>query len=199
MLTLDFSEFERRARELEGAPDQVAFALANALTSAAFRMKDEVLPEVWAQHVTARDPGFIKGSLKVERATKRNLQVVVYDARGRAHLGLHAKGGTKQAKRQLNIPPSSGKVVRRGRGGVYKSMTPAAILRNTPKRALRVLPHGIFVGEKGRLWLRYSAKPSARIRADVPFVESWNRVLREEARRMFPITMKKAMATRRPR
>jgi hypothetical protein len=197
MLTIDVREFERAAKRMQAAVDQVPFALANALTTAAFRMKDEVLPETWSQHVTVRDPGFLRGSLRVQRATKRNLTVAVFDARGRAHLLAHSKGGTKFGKNQLNIPPSTGKTVTRGRGGVPKRMRPAAILANTPKRALRVLPHGIFVGEGGRLWLRYSAEKSARITGRVPFQETWRRVLAAEARRVFPITMKKAMSTRR--
>lgn len=196
-LDLDLSAFRRAAQQMQAAQDQVPFALASALNTAAFRMKDTVLPEVWAEHVTVRDPGFLRGSLRVEKATKRNLSVAVFDNRRRASLLAHAKGGTKFAKRQLNIPPSTGKVVTRGRSGVPKRQRPAAILANTPKRALRVLPHGIFVGEGGRLWLRFSAKTSASIKRDVPFFESWQRVMAAEARWLFPAAMKKAMRTRR--
>ena len=75
------SEAERQSRKRVISDPRDA-----SLNTAAFLMKDDVLPDIWAQHVTVRDPGFLKGSLRVEKATKRNLTVAVFDQRKRGSL-----------------------------------------------------------------------------------------------------------------
>ena len=80
--------------------------------------------------------------------------------------------------------------------GVRKSQTPRAIIDTTPKRALRILPHGIFVGKGGRLRLAYAFKKLAHQEQDVPFDYAWNTIYRSEMRKAFPTALEKAMATR---
>ncbi|MCX5496449.1 hypothetical protein OSH11_17210 [Kaistia dalseonensis] len=182
------------ADRLGGAVDQLPFALANALTAAAFTTRAFLVDDVWPRHVEQRNKRFISASLRIDKATKRNLSVSIFDNLGRGHLALHAKGGTKQAKKRLAIPATG--AVRRSGKGVRKSETPYAIRAMTPARALRVLPHGIFVGKGGRLHLVYSFKQSAHQPEDVPFFESFQRVMRAELKAGFSASLKNAMATR---
>jgi len=193
-LTFDLTDFERLTAKLGGAADQLSFALANAMTSAAFRTRAGLTDDVWPKAVNVRNKRFLGVALNIEKATKRNLRIGIIDGLGRAHLALHAKGGTKQAKKRLAIPATG--AVKRTTRGVRKDQTPRAIIANTPKRALRVLPAGIFVGKQGRLHLVYSFKPSAHVNSDVPFYDSFDRAMRFEMRRQFPLALANAMKTR---
>lgn len=194
-IDFDLSDFERMARRLGGAADQLPFALANAMTSAAFRTRTDLKDDVWPKAMNVRNKRFLGTALNIEKATKRNLRITIFDALGRAHLALHAKGGTKNAKGRLAIPATG--AVRRTGKGVLKSQKPRSIIDSTPKRALRVLPAGIFVGKGGRLHLVYSFKKSAHVNSDVPFYDGFDRSMRAQMRLLFPLALKKAMATRR--
>ena len=46
---LDLSAFERKARQLGAAQDQIPFAMANALTAAAFKTREALIGETWAE------------------------------------------------------------------------------------------------------------------------------------------------------
>ena len=70
------------------------------------------------------------------------------------------------------------------------------MIARTPKRALRITRKGIFVGENGRLKLKYVFAPAAQISKDVPFYEDFERVMRQEIAAAFPGAMKRAMQTR---
>lgn len=201
-LRIDFSEFERAARRMNAARDQVPFALSKALNEAAEKTRTKLITKTWPGAVTVRNARFLNAALTTrgERATKKQLRVTIYDKLHRAHLEKHAFGGTKVAKgRGLAIPPSSGKTVRRTSRGVVKSQKPSAIIAMTPARSLRVLPHGIFTGEGGRLHLRYSFERSAKIRKDVPFLEVFHASMLAEARAAFPEAMARAMMSRKVR
>jgi hypothetical protein len=77
-------------------------------------------------------------------------------------------------------------------------MRPKELVESTPKRALRIIPgKGIFVGKGGRLNLRYSFKPSATIRPDVPFEQDFRRYMIDKIEEQFPIRLGEAMRTRR--
>ncbi len=191
----DLSDFERLTAKLGGAADQLPFALANAMSRAAFVLRDVMTDDVWPSHVTTRNKRFLSAALRVEKATKRKLSVALYDSIGRGHLALHARGGIKRSKKRLAIPPTG--AVRRTAKGVSKSQRPRAIIDTTPKRALRVLPHGIFVGKGGRLHLVYAFSKLAHQEADVPFDHAWNTIYRAQARKEFPRALQLAMATKR--
>ncbi|MGD9766866.1 MAG: hypothetical protein AB7U62_04410 [Pseudolabrys sp.] len=194
-MQIDLQAFERRAAEIGGAMDQVPFALANALTSAAFKTREFMINDMWPRYVEVRNRNFLRASLHITKATKRSLRVEIFDELHRGSLKLHAKGGMKKAKKRLAIPPKGS--VRRTSRGVSKGQTPRAIIDRTPKRALRITKRGIFVGKGGRLHLRYAFKQSAYIRPDVPFYSEFNRMMSAEAHRIFPTTMANAMKTRR--
>jgi hypothetical protein len=194
-MEFDLSDFERKAYELNGAIDQVPFALANAMSRAAFQTREFMVKDMWPRYVEQRNRNFLRASLHIEKATKRNLRVEIFDELNRGHLKLHAYGGLKKARKRLAIPPKGS--VRRTSRGVIKSQTPRAIIDRTPKRALRITSNGIFVGQGGRLHLRYAFKTSATVRPDVPFIPEFRRMMKEEAHRNFPKAMVNAMRTRR--
>jgi hypothetical protein len=197
-LKFDVREFERRTRELEGTLDQMPFALALALTEAAEITKQALVDE-WPQHITQRNPGFIKRALQVKPATKHDLRVEIYDSLGRAHLELHADGGTKQAKGKFAIPVENN--VQRGARGVSRSKWPRS-LANSFVADLHGKGAALWVryGRKGRrLRLMYALRAVVPVRKDVPFRETFAATMMRELRQSFPAAMKRAMSTRIPR
>jgi hypothetical protein len=192
-LKLDLRDFTRAADRLAARIDQVPFALARAMNDAARETRKRLISETWPQHVTQRNSYFIRASLRTEWASKYNLTVSIYDALGRGHLELHADGGTRTARGgRLAIPQD---IIRRTSRGVSKSQTPRAIIARTPKRALRITPTGIFVGEHGRLRMAYKLQPSIQMKADVPFKQDFVRFMREEIDKAFPVRLAEAMRT----
>jgi hypothetical protein len=200
MLELRFNtfDFEMRARELEGAIDQVPYALALTLNRAAQNTRRVLIESTWPTHVQQRNSSFIGRALRTKWATKANLVVEIYDDLGRANLVLHAKGGVRVphgGRSRLAIPPD-GSVTRTGRG-VRASQRPKAIIAKTPKRALRITSKGIFVGEGGRLHLKYAFKQSAEVPRDVPFYDDFRSTMAIELRTSFAAAMARAMKGRR--
>jgi hypothetical protein len=195
MLEFDLRDYEREAKHLGAFIDQVPFAMANAMTTAAFKTRTLLIDDTWPVHVTARNKTFMRAALRVIPAKKHNLEVSIIDVLHRGALELHARGGTKTPLRsRLAIPP---KGVRRGAHGIPVGLRPRAIVDNTPKRALRITSKGIFVGSGGRLHLKYSFSASAHIKPDVPFYEDFERYMTQEMMTAFPVSLEKAMATRR--
>jgi hypothetical protein len=198
MFNLQFNtvDLERVAKRLNGAMDQVPFALSLALNQAVRETKQYLVEETWPQHVTQRNARFINSALDYTTCHKDLLRVEIFDKLGRAHLELHDKGGTKIGKRRLAIPPQGS--VTRTSSGVRKSQRPAAIIASTPRRALRITATGIFVGKGGRLHLKFSLLPNAKQPADVPFAEDFRFMMTKLVAASFPAKMAKAMSTRRP-
>ena len=211
MLTFDFKDFERAARDMDAFADQIPFALANAMTSAAFRTKEALVTETWPQHVNVRNARFLKASLNIEKARKSNLRIAIVDGLGHASLVGLARGGTKTARGNIAIPDDKLNARRSGRG-VPKGMRP----RNAPntfrvagKKGGEVIYQRVGkyakAGTKSRakdgrgLRLLYVLKPTAQIKAEVPFDRDFEHVMSAEVRRLFPAMMQKAMQTRRSR
>jgi hypothetical protein len=194
-IRFDLTDFERKAREMGAAQDQVPFALSLALNQAIRDTRTDLTETTWPTSVKERNPNFIRAALRYTTSTKRDLRAEIYDALGRASLKKHADGGTKVAKHaHLTIPPSSEPL---GAHGIPKSKRARAIIARTPVRALRITPRGIFVGEHGRLKLKFVLKPSIRIAKDVPFRSDFRASMIAAVSRSFPPAMLRAMATRR--
>lgn len=192
MLLFDFSEFERKTREIGASIDQLPFALANSLTSAAFKTRQHLIAETWPNSVEVRNKRFLSAALRVEKATKADLSTAIVDTLNRAALKKHAEGGIKTGRGQLAIPTK--RVIRTG-SGVRASQKPRALKRAVRKGNLIFQAEG--KGKTARLRLMYSLKPAARIKADVPFYRDFHRVMLAEVRHAFPAEMAKAMRTRR--
>ncbi len=197
MVTFDFKDMDRVVRNIGAFERQVPFALARALNATVEIGRDR-LPDTFANHIEARNPRFFKAAMVTtgQRATKRRLQVTLYDRFGRGNLKLHAEGGTRRARGgQLAIPSRLITPKRTGRG-VPKGMKPRNIVATVPKRALRIIPgRGIYVGVGGHLKALYSFRISAPIRADVPLHQEFERIVRAELPKQFRRSMREAMAT----
>ena len=198
-IKLELSQFADAAKRMGAAVDQVPFALSRALNDAAIHTRERLIHSTWPEHVKQRRSNFPGAVLRVERSNKIDLTVAIRDIsdRGQGHLYQHAYGGTKVPRGQhLAIPLASW--VKYTASGISKRMRPKAIVEDTPKRALRIIPNkGIFVGKGGRLHLRYSFKPTATIRADVPFEQDFRRYMIDKIDEQFPIRLGEAMRTRR--
>ena len=196
-LKLDMRDFEKLTRQLGAFESQIPFALANAMTSAAFIVRQQLIDDTWSRGVEVRNRNALRQALRVEKARKRDLRVAIVGSgpsAERLNLKAHAEaGGKAHAHRRLAIPPSG--TVRRGARGVPKGQQPRAIIANTPKRALRITDRGIFVGKGGRLHLKYAFTPSAQIPADVPFYQDFDRMMSAQIKRSFVTSMNKAMRT----
>lgn len=193
-LRFDLRDFERKAREIGGALDQVPFAISLAMNEAAEKTRTRLIAQTWPSHVKVRKSGFMNAALttKGQRATKRSLKVVIYDQLHRASLPLHAQGGVKQSKGRLAIPTSA---VRIGTSGVVASQRPANLARKLVKGNLIFQSQG--KGKNKKLRLMYKLAKSARIRKDVPFIEDFRTTMLAELRQSFPKAMARAMAGRR--
>jgi hypothetical protein len=195
-IKFDYSDFLRKADELSAAADQVPYALARALNQSAEDAQTVLILQTWPKAVKQRNTTFMRAALRRRFATKNNLQVEVYDSLHRGHLKEHAVGGTKTAKgAHLAIPSSE---IPLGSHGVSKSNRPAQLIARTPKRALRITSRGIYVGQGGRLHLKYALRRSVPVPADVPFESDFRAAMRDGMRTAFPIWIRKAMQTRRP-
>jgi hypothetical protein len=192
-LLLNTKAFERWTKLIDGEITQLPFALASAMNTAAFEARTKLIEETWPAHVKVRDRNFLKFALRVDqKATKRSLTVAITDrnSNGRGNLILHAKGGTKPARRLLAIPDRK---VRRGAKGVSANQRPAALPNSFRKGDIIYQRYGA----KGRkLRLMYTLKPSARIKADVPFHADFKRYMLAGVRKSFPEAMARAMRPR---
>jgi len=197
MIDFDLREFERAARRVDAYADQVPFALAQALNDAAEIARKEIIDKTWPEHMRVRNARFMAAALtsKGERATKRRLQVAVYDKLGRASLTLHEQGGTKSPRGSAIAVPSAELQGRRSGKGVPKGLRPAA-LANSFRRGDAVFQRTGKGKSKG-LKLMYVLKPSTSIPARVPFHADFERVMRREVHRSFGPRLAAAMTTRR--
>ncbi len=192
---LDLSKYVQASENLGYAIDQVPFALSRAMNDAAKVTREKLITDTWPSAVTVRSAGFMRAALRTEFANKYNLEIKIYDKLGHGNLAAHAKGGIKVPKgTNIAIPMRS--MIPYGKSS-YTNNSPRAIVGRTPKRALRITPTGIFVGVGGHLKLAYKLQPSAEIKKDVPFIQDFERFMREEIDRMFPQRMYEAMRTRR--
>lgn len=198
MLRLDFSAFERKARELDASIDQVPFALAQAMNQAVKNAREVLVQDTWPRHVQQRNKNFIRAALRVQEwANKRSLRVVLGEnpaLQGRGNLALHAKGGSKRPRGSSIAVPSQELQARRSAKGVPKGMRPAN-LPNSFKKGDVLYQR---VGPKRRkLKLVYTLKPSTKIKADVPFEADFQAAFLADARASFPAALARAMKSRR--
>ena len=202
MLTFDLRDFQRYARRMDGLASQIPFALAGALNASAEVARRELAEQVWPEHVEARNRSFLRAALSTKgtRATKRNLRVVIYDRLGRGSLLLHDRGGTKKPRGKALAVPSAELQGRRSGKGVPKGLRPRNLPATGPSGAFvkgDVLYQRVGTGKSRGLKLMYVLKPSAPIRADVPFHAAFATAMRRTMPIQFRLAMRKAMATAR--
>jgi hypothetical protein len=195
-IKIDMKEVERAALRVGGAVDQIPYVMSNVLNTAAFLTRGSLVKETWPQHVTQRRSNFPSAVLRVDKATKQNLEVTIKQISGPS-LKLHAEGGTKTPFKAKSLAIPNKQWVKRTATGVRKDMTPQAIIASTPKRALRVTSRGIFVAVHGRFLMRYVFKRSIKQPQDVPFYTDFASNMRWAVNQLFEPAMDAAMRTRR--
>jgi hypothetical protein len=194
-VNFDVRDFLDAAERVHGLAEELPYVIANLLNDGAFKTRQVLVQDTWPSHVQVRNRQFISAALHVDKATKNNLEVAIYDRLGHAHLKAHAEGGTKQVSgRNIAIPDQSN--VRVGAHGVYQSQRPQALIARTPKRALRITKAGIFIGRGGRLVRMFALRPSVKIDADVPFYKDFAYVMSNAIRTGFADAMAFAMRKR---
>lgn len=197
-LRFDFSDFERVARNMDAFADQIPFALSRAMNDAADDTRTKLIEETWPTHVQARNRSFMRAALttKGQRATKRKLQVTIYDKLGRGNLSLHSKGGTRQASRGTIAVPSRVVKVRRSGKGVPAGLKPRALPNSFRKgdSIYQRMPKTKKV--KAHIRLMYTLKPSVRISPDVPFEADFRSTMQRRVFERFGPRIREAMKSR---
>ena len=157
-----------------------------------FETKQVLVSATWPRSVHVRNTGFLDWALRIEKSDKNNLTAAIYDSSPgqRAHLKLHADGGTKLPMGgHLAIPSFA--VQRTGTGRVVASDKPATMKNKV------VIGNTIYQrqgrGKNSKLVRMYFLKSSAAQPADVPFREDFADAIKESALRHFPMWMKRAM------
>ena len=191
MLTFDMSSFERMAKKIGVAQQQLPFALSRSLNESAFATRSALIQD-WPKHVTARNPSFIGWALGVRKSTKADLSVTINDerAQGRGHLALHADGGMKPAKGRLAIP---GRNVKWGRHGVVSTQRPKNLKNKFVKNGKIYVVTGR--GKRKTIKRMYVLASSARIKKDVPLRETFRASMIREMNERAPRLMLEAMRT----
>jgi len=196
-LELKFADFGRLDDQLTEAADQMPFICASLLNDGAFKARNVWKDATWPNHIEQRNQAFMNAALRVDKATKQSLSVTLYDRLGMTYLQRLAKGGTKTPRGAAHLAVPAKAWRRPGPHGLPASQKLQNIIARTPKRALRITTRGVYVGENGRLQLRYSFKVSVKTPKSVPFYEDFDYVMRESMRTGYADMLRKAMATRR--
>lgn len=194
-IRFDMRSFEDMVTALDrAARDQLPFALSVMLNEAAKVTRLYLVDTVWPAHVQVRNTRFLGTAMRVKWASKGDLSVEIFDRLGRAHLKLHAEGGTKQARGMFAIPQPG--VIKRGSRGVPASQKPSNLPRSYRQGNRIVQKETKRKG--GRARTAYALSAIVRQPKDVPFYEEFGTRFILECQRLFPITFAKAMATARP-
>jgi len=192
-MKIDTSDMLRVVDQMEGAFDQVPFAMSRALNDAAFEARQHLIDVTWPQSVTRRNTGFLAQALHIERSNKYDLSVSIVDKLGRANLAKHADGGVKLPRgAHLAIPTSAVSI---GSHGVAPGQKPAVLTNKIVKG------NGIYQwqgkGKNRHLVLMYVLATHATIKKDVPFREDFQTVMMSSMTASFPKRMEEAMETRK--
>ncbi|MDT3382514.1 hypothetical protein RNI52_34630 [Labrys neptuniae] len=191
ILTFDFSSFERMAKKLEVARQQLPFAIATAMNQSAFATRSELIQD-WPKHVTAKNPSFVGWAFGVRKATKTNLSIEINDERagGRTLLKGLADGGQHTSQGRLAVPVAG---QRRGARGIVPSQRPRALKQAFKKGD--VIYEVVGKGKRKRLRLAYVLKPSVVVPKRVPFRQVFEDTMRREMAQRVPVAMLQAMKT----
>lgn len=191
-INLDFTPFRAKARQMGiFADDQLPFAISRSLNDSMFkRVRPQIIGPTWQSAFKVRNQGLPRTAIRVETSSKAKLSAGVFDALGKADLQKHALGGTKTPKRTVLDIPIQSRVALGARG---KRPWASTVVKRTPKRALRILPKGIFVGEGGRLNLVYAFKGSARLSKRFPFYDDFRKGSRRAIDEFFPTHIQAAI------
>jgi hypothetical protein len=198
----DDAPFREMAEQMNGAFSQFDYAMSRTLNEALVETREVMVRSTWPSHVTQRNVSFLSSTLRMAFSSKNQmpLRASIYSADSRRGqiVERQAVGGTVRPKRSRHLAIPLKEWVRRGARGVYLTQREQYLIATTPKRALRILPQGLFIGEGGRLHLKYSYKGQTTQREQVPLYETFHETMATAMRTGFQYWMAKAMATRKP-
>jgi hypothetical protein len=202
-LSIDYSDVQRIMRNLNAAEEQIPFAMALALNRATENTRQYLIKTTWPGAIKQRNASFIAAALTTReaRASKQSLATEIYEnerMRGRGHLMLHAKGGTRtptHGRARMTVPTRN--VVRAGAGRrVPQNLRPKQLGEKLFTQ--KGNPDALYVRDRrGKLKLMYVLKTATRVPKRVPFFEDYHRTMASELNRLIPTAVQYAMATRR--
>lgn len=82
---------------------QIPFAQKNAMNDVMFSARRTIVDTTWPQSVTVRNKRFMGAAMRIEKATKRKLDVLMYDRFLRGFLGWQIQGGNRTPARGAGI------------------------------------------------------------------------------------------------
>lgn len=199
MITLQFdlSEFRRRAHQMGiFAEDQLPYAISRTMNDTMLRdVRPEIIGPTWSKAFKVRNRGLPRASMRAELSSKHRWVAGVYDALGKANLGVHARGGSRPKPSPMLAVPNQQRVKLHARGRKPWARDVPKMVAN-PKRALRVIKgKGIFVGEGGRLHAVYWFRGGAHLAKRFKFYEDFKRVTARGMAQRFPGHIQAAIAS----
>jgi hypothetical protein len=198
-LHIDTSAFQRQAKALGAAADQLPYIASNSLNDGVFVARRALVQKVWPASVEVRNRTFLTSALEVKKASKTDLSVELKDKHGRGNLLQHAEGGVAKPKKAQRLAVPASPKIKRGPRGVVKSMLSRALIARTPDRALRVTSRGLFIAVNGKLELMFAFVKSYMLQEDVPFYQSFAMNVRRTVEETLPKNVARAMKTREAR
>jgi hypothetical protein len=103
-LHIDTSAFQRQAKALGAAADQLPYIASNSLNDGVFVARRALVQKVWPASVEVRNRTFLTSALEVKKASKTDLSVELKDKHGRGNLLQHAEGGVVKPKKPKGSP-----------------------------------------------------------------------------------------------
>jgi hypothetical protein len=197
----DMSAFERAASGIGLVQKEVPFAVANAMTRAAYTTKDALARDTWPKHVQVRNSNFMRASLDVEPALARDfregssMRAEIFDALGHVDLKRLTLGGVKKGKSGPNLAIPSKRVQRTGSGAIRRNQKPRSLKRTVRKGNLIFQAQG--KGKSSKLQLMYAVRSSATIKPTVPFYDDFSRLYRGEFYKAFPNAVRNVLKRNR--
>lgn len=180
---------------LDRVKKQMPFAQSKALNDTAFQIRQQIVQHTYPDSFTVRNSRFINSVLRVEKATKSNLNARVYDRLGRDYLERQAKGGTKTPKGNNLAIPGIRNTARTAGGAIRKSDRPRSMLNR--KDVFRT--KNAIVQKQGNQPLKvlYILEPSAHIPKRFPFYEDASKIANTKFTTNYQSALRFAMRTAR--
>lgn len=194
-VTSDYKRLERRLNAIERK--QLPFAFSKTLNDAIFDTRKQIVDKTFPSSFDVRNTRFASASFRINKSSKRRLAATLEDKLDRGNLMLHAKGGTKLAKRgKIAIPSQFAKDTRSGRG-VRKNLRPRQVIDAGKARRTDTAIWQRY-GPKGRKQrLLYSLVPSAKIKKTFPFYDDATRAAGMSMKRNFGKNLRAALGSAR--
>ena len=174
---------------------QIPFAQSKALNDTAFQIRRQIVQHTYPDSFTVRNSRFISTVLRVERASKTNLNARVFDRLGRDYLERQAKGGTKTPQGNHIAIPGVQNTARTAGGAIPKAIRPRSLLNRKDIFKTDTLIYQRLPQQPPKIL--YILEPSANIPKRFPFYEDATKVANEKFSANYKAALQHAMRTAR--